>query len=314
MRWFRWGRDRRRAVPSDAPADGALPELTVDQAARLASTARQAFAECGVETVIGDGALHGADGNVLGLSNLAQIAAGTPEREWPSLLRRHAQVMVAAQELPVPQDLDAVRDQVFLRVLPAADLPFPVVDPLMSVGDLVGVLSIDYPEHISTLTRAEDIERLGGRDAVHEVAHTNLLGLRADTVTVLGGDDPDQGTVHLSLGGFFNASRMFVLDAVLRQDFGLESPSHGVLVAVPNRHVLAVHPLTGIDCVQAVQTLVALARGESDRPGGVSPHVYYWRDRRWEQVTRDSDDGSIEVDATGMFGEAMKEIGLLGED
>ncbi len=66
--------------------------------------------------------------------------------------------------------------------------------------------------------------------------------------------------MHLSVGGFFNASRVFTMAHLLREDFLVESPSYGVLFVVPNRHLVAVHPLAGTGMVGATTTLTRLAQ------------------------------------------------------
>ena len=60
--------------------------------------------------------------------------------------------------------------------------------------------------------------------------------------------------MHLSIGGFFNASRVFTMNQLLREDFLIETPAHGVLFVVPNRHLVAVHPISGIGTVHATTT------------------------------------------------------------
>ena len=95
---------------------------------------------------------------------------------------------------------------------------------------------------------------------------------------------------------------------------GIERPAHGVLLAVPNRHLLAVHVLGGLGVVTALQTLTRLAAGEHDsRPGPVSPHVYYRAaDGRVEQVTFPEPDGrGVGVHVRGLLAEAFAALGLV---
>jgi hypothetical protein len=74
----------------------------------------------------------------------------------------------------------------------------------------------------------------------------------------------------------FGASRLLVLDQLLADHLLVERPEHGLLLAVPNRHLLAVHLLESITAVPAALELLAeLALVEHRIAGPVSPWVYY---------------------------------------
>jgi hypothetical protein len=319
---FGGGRSARGGVGPLLSADGSrpdpsLPMLTVDEAAWLTALVREAFAEQGRETTPdGSGGLRG-DGQTYGLHNLAAHVAAVPRRSWPDLSRRHVRDMVAADRTPHPTSLDDVRDQVLLKLRPVSDLPpeLPPYGPEVLPG-IVAVAAIDYPTHVSELLDAERLEPLGGWGAVHPVAMDNLRRLELPHVEDLIVDANDPGsTVHVLVADdFFGAARVCVLDQVLAAALGVERPPHGVLVAVPNRHVMAVHIPTGRGLVPALHTLAALAAGEStEAPGPISPFVYLMSpDGRIEQVTAHGDDGELVVDATGGLAEVMERLGLLG--
>jgi len=282
------------------------------QAARFAALARLVFAEHGLECTYDDGYLRGTDGRSYGLTNVALLAVQSPERRWKGLLDQHAEGIVAAHATPKQRELAAVRSRLYLRLWATADLPMRP-DAAEPLGDgLVGMASIDHPEHVETLAGAHDIELLGGWAGIREAALGNLAKLRADDVVPLG-DDP-QARVHLSVGGFFNASRVFTMSHLLREDFLIEAPAHGVLFVVPNRHLVAVHPIGGIGMVNATTTLIRVARGEYDVPGAISPHVWFWRDGEVQQVTRPAEEGAVELHVEGMLERVMREVGLIDGD
>jgi hypothetical protein len=313
MQWF--GRRPERGGSSDPeePADGALPMLSRSQAARFTTLARDAFAHEGIETTIEEGVLHALDGQRLGLYNIAHAAATVKEREWPRLLADHAKAMAAATNEPDARSLEEIRDQAFLRLTPKSDLPFPAEVGIDLSGELVALPSIDYPQHVKTLTRTAALEPLGGWEAFCERALTNLRGLDADeTGTIPSGDD-GSGEILLSIGGFFNASRALVLDSVLTRDFRIEQPAHGVLVVMPHRHLLALHPMLGAECVEALRTMLAIAQGEHGQPGALSGHAWIWRHGRLSQVSRETDEGTVAVEASGPFGEALAELGIIDD-
>lgn len=314
MAWFGRRRGRRPSPGSAGPPDGALPMLSRDQAARFTTMARNAFAQHGIETTIEDGVLHGLDGQRLGLYNIAHAAATVREREWPRLLAQHAKAMAAAANEPQARDLEEVRDQVYLRLTPRADLPAPPEVGLDLPGELVALPAIDYPEHVKTLTRRSAVDALGGWELYRDVGLGNLRALDADDTGTLAGDGDENGEILLSVGGFFNASRALVLDSVLTRDFRIEQPRHGVLVVMPHRHLLGLHPIVGPECVGTLRTMLAIAQGESGQPGALSSHAWLWRHGRLTQVSRATGDGTIAVDATGPFGDALAELGIIDDD
>ncbi|GGC01727.1 hypothetical protein [Cellulomonas carbonis] len=272
------------------------------------------FAEHGIETVPDDGALRAADGRTYGTAGIAHLASLNPRRRWGRLVAAHVAQLLVAEATPEARSLDEVRDTLYLRVVHVETLAGgdPGIEsaarPL--VGDLVVLPAIDHPEHVSLVDSAETVGLLGGWDAVREVGLANLRRLRPDQTTTI---ESQGATIHLSGGGFMNASRALVMDDLLREDFGVERPRGGVLVVLPNRQVVALHVLGGPELPQAVQALLGIASEESDQPGGVSEHVYLVRDGVWEQVTHHEPDGSTSVRVEGELERAMRDLGLLDD-
>ncbi|GAB3257365.1 hypothetical protein GCM10027425_18370 [Alteromonas gracilis] len=284
-------------------ADGA-------RAARFVALAREVFAEHGLECAYDQGQLLAEDGRRFGLSNLAQTLSTSRPQEWRALVEQHVDGVLAASAAPRVRDLELVRDRVYLRLWPTEDLSFPPQAAEWLGEDLVGLPAIDHPEHIETIAGEDDLEQLGGWAALREAALANLGRLTADEVSTLGGSG---SRVHVSTGGWFNASRVCLMRRLLREDFLTECPPHGVLFVVPNRHTIGVHPLTGPGMYQAVAVLVSLAKREAEAPGSISPHVWFWHDDRVQQATRYADDGAVEMRVEGPLREAMLALGLAEE-
>jgi hypothetical protein len=307
--------------PEGGRPDPSLPMLSVDEAAWLAALVRAAFAENGRETTPdGSGGLRG-DGQTYGLHNLAAHVVAVPRRAWPDVARRHVRDMVVADRTPQPKSLDDVRDQVLLKLRAVSELPSepPAYAPEVLPG-VVAVAAIDYPTHVSELLDADRLTTLGGWEAVRPVAMDNLRRLELPHVEdiVAQAGDPTS-VVHVMVADdFFGAARVCVLDQVMAAALGVERPKYGVLVAVPNRHVMAVHVPTGTGLLAALNTLAALAAGESvEAPGPISPFVYLISpDGHIEQVTARGDDGELVVDATGALADVMDALGILdlGDD
>jgi hypothetical protein len=307
--------------PEGGRPDPSLPMLSVDEAAWLAALVRAAFAENGRETTPdGSGGLRG-DGQTYGLHNLAAHVVAVPRRAWPDVARRHVRDMVVADRTPQPKSLDDVRDQVLLKLRAVSELPSepPAYAPEVLPG-VVAVAAIDYPTHVSELLDADRLTTLGGWEAVRPVAMDNLRRLELPHVEdiVAQAGDPTS-VVHVMVADdFFGAARVCVLDQVMAAALGVERPKYGVLVAVPNRHVMAVHVPTGTGLLAALNTLAALAAGESvEAPGPISPFVYLISpDGHIEQVTARGDDGELVVDATGTLADVLDALGILdlGDD
>lgn len=316
MRWFR---RRGAAGDDDVPGpptdpDPVLPVLSRDDAAALVELARRTFAEHGRETVPdGEGVLVG-DGIVHGLGNLAAVVAQLPRRQWPAAVERHVSTMIEAHATAEPTTLEEARPLLLPKLRPIASLdvgrPSYAPEPLPGV---LAVAALDYPTHVSELLSDERLDALGGWDAVRDIAFANLRRLPPPHHDTIDGDPSrSDAVVHLlATDDFFGASRVLLLDEVLA-GIGIERPRHGVLLAVPNRHLLAVHVLAGVGVVPALQTLVRLAAGEHDaQPGPVSPQVFYRAaDGRTQQVTRVTD-GHVGVHVEGPLAEAFAELGLV---
>lgn len=303
---------RRRREAGGAAADPALPMFPDAAAAgRFAKLAREVFAEHGLECTYADGQLRGTDGHSYGLTNVALLAAAGDRRAWRGLLHQHVQGIVTAHAVPKQRELASVADRLHLRLLAAGDAR-PAPGAAVTLGDgLLGLACIDHPEYVETLTGSRDIERLGGWEGVRAAALTNLSRLRGEHVITVG-DDP-ASEVRLSTGGFFNASRVFTMEHLLREDFLVEAPAHGVLFVVPNRHVVAVHPVAGQGMLAAIRTLLQVAQREHAAPGAVSPDVWFWCDGAVQRVTRPAEQGAVEVLVAGPLELQMRALGLVDE-
>jgi len=96
----------RGSGPRDtSPRDAALPVLTEQQAQRLRSLVRQAFAELGVEATVFADHLRDAQGREFGVANLAAICAAAEQgRDWPGIVEDHVARMLRIMDGPQPLD------------------------------------------------------------------------------------------------------------------------------------------------------------------------------------------------------------------
>ncbi|MFB9314095.1 hypothetical protein [Nocardioides plantarum] len=311
-------RDADRPARPDRPADPdpALPILSRDDATALDRMTREAFAQRGVEvTSDGSGQLRAMDGQTYGLSNLAAQVAREPRSAWTGLVAAHVGGMLASQEVPEPQSLDEVRSQVYPRLRWEADLPERPSYAENPLPGIVELAAVDYPTHVAELLDDLAVERLGGWAAIRAQGIVNLRSLEPmhrQTITA----DPERHDADLHLlvsDDFFGPSRVLVLDEVMA-GLGIEAGPHGVLLAVPNRHLLALHPLGGVGVVAAMRLLAEIGTGEYEgQPGALSPHVYFRPASGGpiEQVTRVEEDGTVVIAVDGALADAFAGLGLL---
>jgi hypothetical protein len=284
MRLFRRGRGRPAAT------DQHLTFLTREQASRLRALVQEAFAAQGrAVTVHGD---HARDeqGMHFGLANVAaQCQAAPSEAEWPDIVAAHVRRLAAMAATDVLADVtpDRALAQTYAMLYAAS----PALNPESGYGyarealpGLLEVLAFDSPDSFRLLTDGE-VDRLGGVTTLREAGRANLRALpveSAERVAPAGGVEFDV----LSGESVYTASRALVLSDTLGQ-LGQAAPRRGVLACLPSRHQLAVHPLGGDD--PAIEPLSEMAHfahaGYSQGIGRLSPHVYWWHDGGWEQVS-----------------------------
>lgn len=287
-----FGRKDQESAP-----DAALPFMTVAEAQEVRRLAAAAFAAAGHEVVIGDDRLTAADGQVYGLWNLAAACKAERTRlTWPKVVKRHVAQLLDVP--PGPQDM-AVEDVVahaVLRVYGTQDIAPQTRDQLtyatQLADGLIETIVLDTPTAVMMLLD-DDVERCGYttlRTAARRHLMAEPLG-RISRFTVPG------AVLELIEGeSVYTASKVLVLPRVLDRVYGERQYPDGVLVAVPDRHHLVLHP---IDDASVVPTLKAAAPAVAElywsSAGRVSPSVYWWRDGQFERVSCVIDDDTVRV-------------------
>lgn len=313
-RWWR----RKHQPEDDRRPDPVFPFFTEAQGARFRGLAQQEFARAGVEVVPHAERLDAADGQQFGLGNLAASCHNAPqgERDWPDLIERHVATILRAvgNDDVAEMAQDEAMARVCLRLLGTTTMPpqwhewYRYARPVG--GDLVEVLALDFPESVTVL-RDEDVQRFG-EDSLRAAALEHLLGEPVDSYDVHEG--PHGESVHVVLGdSVFTASKVLVLDDLLRRTVGEHDFADGVLVAVPFRHQLAFHPIQDSGVVGALQTLAGFAAtGYTDGVGALSPFVYWWRRGRLTQLSFLTDDHRIEIHVGDEFGDLLNRLASGG--
>lgn len=156
--------------------------------------------------------------------------------------------------------------------------------------------------------------RMGGLATALAHARANLRQLPPPGISDLVADtDRDDATVHVLLfDDFFGASRVLNLPELLA-GMGVESPTYGILLAVPTRQVVLVHVVRGAGVIRAGRLLAHKSSQFYDEgPAPLSPHVYYQRGAEpGEQVTTLTGGGALEYEITDALRQCLGELGLL---
>ena len=293
----------------DGPKDVALTFMSEAQATSFRSLVRTVFAESGREVVVFADHVVDDAGGQFGLWNLAALCAPAPAKEWRKIIQKHVD-RIGEQKADLDElDDAAFRAGLYLRLVEAASLPhrewYPYAEDVSP--DLVSLLSIDLPDSVAT--PAEDALR--ARGPIDELVAQGRANLRA----LLESDQLDAEKVRPDAGGaftvvmgdsFFTASLSLLLNDTTWR-FGNEiDDGRGVLVAVPNRHLLGYRVIDGPDAAAGLNHLFGLAiRSYGEAPGPLSPHVFWVRDGEWTQVTSFDEEGRPCVDVSQELAEAL---------
>jgi len=307
---------RRGGAPGGGP-DPTFPFMGAEEASTVRSLAQRACAEAGVEVVIHAGHLVGLGGAEAGLRNLMTECRHAPggRRDWPEVVNRHVQALVAVTATAHPLDgmsRDKGLSRTYLRVI-AAPVPAALAPQITyarsPAAGLIETLVVDTTNALITLTDT-DLSRWGA-EATRTAGETNLRRAQIDAADEL--PMGDGVYIRLVRGGTHTASLVLVLtDLLSRLDRHREHPD-GVLVGVPFRNVLAIHPLAGPEAALALTKLAGFTRLAYDNESGpVSPAAYWWRDGTMRLVCLMDEGGRTTVTDDEEFEDLLRRLAARG--
>ncbi|WP_129336379.1 hypothetical protein [Cellulomonas endophytica] len=295
--------------------DATFRAMTRDEADLVRRLAAEALARAGRRTIVNPDHLAGTDGTLYPLRPVvAACRAAGPRLRWRRVVEREVAALLAPPAGPDELSDEALLAAVSLRVVPrglvGADLAAeglayarPVADDLLEVLVLPGT-SDEGPA--GPVLRDADVERRGAA-RLHRAALENLLRDPVDGVTRL---RRREEVVLLSGASPLVASKVLVLRDVLQRVHGERRYPDGVLVAVPDRHDLLLHPVDGPDAREALAVMADLAvRYHASGAGPVSPAVYWWRDDSLRRIAGIGADGSLRLVDDGPFIEVLERVG-----
>lgn len=303
----------RRKSGEDACQDEHLTFLTTRQAGLLRMLVRQMFAEQGREVTAYADHVRDDSGARFGLWNVAVACFDEPrgERAWPRVVAEHVRRVLADIDRDVFAGLRPaqVRARTYARLMAAAAVPdltwFRYARPV--APGLLELLAFDLPDSIVTF-RDQDAERFGGAAALRQAGLTSLRALPVEHHERM--TAPDGGHFDVLLGeSVYTASRLLVMPDLLAGLLGRVNLRHGVLVAAPNRHQAAVHVIRDQSVIASINLMAGYAlEAFRSAAGSLSPNVFWWRDGRWEQISRLEPDGGISVLVGAELGRTLEQL------
>ena len=248
-------------------------------------TLKQEFVKMGfgyqldLEAGVAEVKIAGNDPHRLGLLNLAQLCNANERKHWPEIIDQHLDKLILTRherEAILEQlaySFEAARPYLKVRLYPdeLGDMVEHMVHYRPAEG-LLAVLMYDLPDSVASVQKSH-VENWGR--AEEELFRIGLEHVRDEPGMDSDSIEADKGIAIQVLGGesHFVASRALLLDEYLT-----ESSPHGVLVAMPHRHVALYHPIKDLSVVQAISSLIAVAHGMySKGPGSITPNIYWYR-------------------------------------
>jgi hypothetical protein len=301
-----FNRNARKPADDDEPQDEHLPELTISGAQRLRDLVRGSMAVAGYEVTVYAGHVEDADGRQFGLGSLARRLSDPrlAAKRWPSIVEDHITRLLASVNGPDEFDVptEDLLERTYLRLYEAGSLPDA---DWWSYGrealpGVLELLALDLPDSVATFNDEQVTKH--GIDRLRVAGLANLRREEADERATYDG-------VEILVGSMFMASTVLVLREVVLRTTGEAHLPNGVLVAVPFRHQLLYHVPRDTEVIEALNSMAAFAAmGYDKEVGPISPHVYWWQDGEFHQITQRDEDGRIEVHVQGGFADVLTRL------
>lgn len=232
-----------------------------------------------VEWSADKGMATATSGAQMGMGNLAQVCAQTPQADWEKVISEHfsrLETAVAQANADEFVPWEEVRSRLTIRLMANEAVPEHFRGNTVWRRDLQGVvtmLAIDYPETVATVSRASAVEWGVPDEQLFAQAMENLATTyRVDAPVV---KELANGPLFLfSDDHFFAASHVLLLSG-MPQCVG----PFGAIVAIPTRHLMICCPVNNFEIVKDIGVLLNIAhKAETDGPGSITDQLYFYRD------------------------------------
>jgi hypothetical protein len=292
--------------------DEAFPFMWKDDADAFRKLVARVVSDAGVPVHARDDHLVGEDGTQYPLWALAKRCWEDPggEREWRPVIVDHLEILLTPPQRAADLTEDELLARVHTRLISRSALP----DDARELGpcqrefteDLRELLVVDMPHSVLALDEAD----VAGRDIglLWERARANNAQATIDSQLEVPVYEDLVFTAAVS-DSFFFASRVVDLGSLLAELYGERDYPYGVLVSVPHRHQVMVHPLEDPESGEAMRHFGEIALHESDlHPGSISPLLYWWYGQELRVVSRLDDEANVHLLTEGRFGAALREL------
>lgn len=214
---------------------------------------------------------------VCGLTNLAQICNGLEEERWQSEIAKFAALPQYANIDPKDMTYEQVKPRLKVRLYPL-DMHAPSIVTAPYCEYFHSALVVDFPDHISLLSN-DCVDAWG--IPVHElfkVGMENVFSEDVPTISTLP-EGSEAGITLFEGESFFTATHALMLDKHLTFDDEL-----GLLVVIPNRHIIACVNPAGLTCGNAKILANLASRLYKEGPGSVTPEALWYRSGQFQRI------------------------------
>jgi hypothetical protein len=248
--------------------------------------------------------------STFGLQNIAQICQQADRDEWHDLINTHFNSIFDVKDednaLRVKMDDFArLRHQLRARLYPVdiVDHATEIIQRSGPEGTLE-VLALDLPTTVRTVSKSEADHWGLDTDELFGIGRENLRrgGLLKGNVVQL-----EQGTTVTAYMGdpFYAASHALIIDDYMTHDM-----THGLLVGLPKREVMVLHPIRNVGAMEAAGAMLQIIVGmHRDGPGSISPNLYWYRDGEFIVLPYEIEDQSLQFMPPDEFGDLIDELG-----
>ena len=248
--------------------------------------------------------------STFGLQNIAQICQQADRDEWRDLITAHFDSIFEVKDednaLRVQlDDFHKVKPQLRARLYPV-DIVNHTTEIVQRAGPegTLEVLALDLPTTVRTVSSSE-INGWGlDADDLFSIGRQNLRAtskLKPNTIQL----EPGTSLTVYTGDPFYAASHALIID-----DYVPPANQHGVLVGVPKRDILIVHPIQNIGAMEAAGAMLQVIVGmHRDGPGSISPNLYWYHEGEYTVLPYELEDQSLRFLPPDDFAELLDELG-----
>ena len=245
-----------------------------------------------------------------GLGNLRQICAQMPNERYLAIVTGHFDALVSAYKFEKEfdansADFEKIREFIGARLYHRDSIG--MVGEAAVLGQHIGesvveVLVFDLPQSVRNV-QAKFLDTWGkSRETLFALGRQNIRAKYATDLKPIAVEDME---FHFAQGDHF-----FVPNIVLHlEEYPHLIGTHGTLLAMPHRHTTMLYPIENDQLMAMMHRLIPAAHGmNSEGPGAVSPHLYWYSKGVFHEITIEQVDQQLSVTPPPEFVELLNEL------